>query len=66
MPGQALPVVGESGRTLEYPAPLLEGTRENMMKGIRAKNDILDTTLDSSRTIVEGKGEGEDHICIKL
>ena len=23
MPGGALPVVGESGRTLEYPAPLL-------------------------------------------
>ena len=23
MPGQALPIVGESGRTLEYPAPLL-------------------------------------------
>ena len=26
MPGQALPVVGESGKTMEYPAPLLGDT----------------------------------------
>ena len=32
MPGQALPVVGKSGRTLEYPSPLLEGRSKDVQE----------------------------------
>ena len=50
MPGQALPVVGKSGRTLEYPSPLLEGSSKDVQIGKYA----IDT--ESSRRNVDIEG----------
>ena len=50
MPGQALPVVGESGRTLEYPSPLLEGYDDNMTEEQYGMNS------ESSRRMADVEG----------
>ena len=50
MPGHALPVVGKSGRTLEYPSPLLEG----ISKDVQEEEYAINT--ESSRRIVDIEG----------